>query len=291
MKRLTSSLVICMLMLGTAACTSNTETDDPPQSQQISIDTETAISDMTAPVDALVRCMLENDMTYDPEDSEFFWTALCYFAGAYGQHHPLAELSDTDLALPTQAVQEHAIALFADYDDLPEIPADLSFRVTYDADSDTYHFSLGDIGLSETTLTFEEEQNGIVTVRAELRSTMEDKSLIGAWRVTMTENTYADSIEEPLYLYSISSVTPLDETTDDTTSSETVITETITASYNGLSDGHTVELTLEDGSIEAFQFTDADVSAKLQQLQTGDSLTITYTQERKDAAMVITAVL
>ena len=275
MKRLTSSLVICMLMLGTAACTSNTETDDPPQSQQISIDTETAISDMTAPVDALVRCMLENDMTYDPEDSEFFWTALCYFAGAYGQHHPLAELSDTDLTLPTQAVQEHAIALF----------------VTYDADSDTYRFSLGDIGLSETTLTFEEEQNGIVTVRAELRSTMEDKSLIGAWCVTMTENTYADSIAEPLYLYSISSVTPLDETTDDTTSSETVITETITASYNGLSDGHTVELTLEDGSIEAFQFTDADVSAKLQQLQTGDSLTITYTQERKDAAMVITAVL
>ena len=154
MKRLTSSLVICMLMLGTAACTSNTETDDPPQSQQISIDTETAISDMTAPVDALVRCMLENDMTYDPEDSEFFWTALCYFAGAYGQHHPLAELSDTDLTLPTQAVQEHAIALFADYDDLPEIPADLSFRVTYDADSDTYHFSLGDCGFWENILNF-----------------------------------------------------------------------------------------------------------------------------------------
>ena len=35
MKRLTSSLVVCMLMLGTAACTANTETEEPPQTQEM----------------------------------------------------------------------------------------------------------------------------------------------------------------------------------------------------------------------------------------------------------------
>lgn len=72
MKRLTSSLVVCMLMLGTAACTANTETEEPPQTQEMTAEQQAqAVDDMTAPVDSLVRCMLENGMEYDPQDPEF----------------------------------------------------------------------------------------------------------------------------------------------------------------------------------------------------------------------------
>lgn len=297
MKRLTSSLVICMLMLGTAACSTNTETDDPPQRQEMTAEEKAqAIDDMTAPVDALVRCMLENDMAYDPSDPEFFWTALSYLAGQYGNEHQLAEVTDSSITLPRKAVQEYAIALFADYNDLPELPESLSERVTYDENTDAYTFGRGDIGLAETKLAFESEADGIVTVRADLVSLMEEQEIIGSWTVTMTDNTYADGITDPLFLFSVAGVTPLEndsQTADnpsqpaqDPSTSEI----TVTAVYNGLSDGHTAEMTLPDGTVNAYQFTDSGVAAKLQAYTAGDTLTFTYTQEGKDAAMVITSV-
>lgn len=277
MKRLTTSLVICMLMLGAAACSANTETEEPPQQQELTAEQKDEISHMTAPIDSVIRCMLENNMSYDPSDPEFFWTSLSYFVGAYGQNHTLAELTDSTITLPKKAVQEHAIALFADYDDLLPLPEDLSDRVTYDESTDSYTFSLGDIGLSTTELSDERMENGVLTLQANLLSTM-DGSAIGTWKVTMTENTYADGITDPIYLYSISSVTPLE------------ITKTISAVYNGLSDGHTAEMTLPDGTVAAFQFSGDDILEKLDACQSGDAVTFTYTQTGADGAMVITAV-
>lgn len=289
MKKFTTSLVICMLMLGTAACTANTETEEPPaEHQELTAEHKDEISHMTAPIDAVVRCMLENNMTYDPQDPEFFWTSLAYFVGAYGQNHTLAELSDDAVTLPKKAVQEHAIALFADYDDLLPLPESLSSRVTYDESMEAYSFSLGDIGLARTELTNERMENGVLTVQADLVSTM-DGEIIGSWDITLTENTYADSIADPIYLYSISSVTPL-TTENDTESPSSTEEISVTAVFNGLSDGHTAEMTLEDGSVAAFQFTDPDVAAKLDALETGDTLTFTYTQENPDSAMTITSV-
>lgn len=296
MKKLTSSLVICMLLLGTAACTANTETDEPPQTQEMTAEEKVqAVDDMTAPVDSLVRCMLENNMEYDPKDPTFFWTALSYFAGQYGNEHQLAEVTDDSITLPSKAVQEYAIALFADYDDLLELPDSLSGRVTYDESTDAYTFGRGDIGLAETKLTFEDEADGIVTVRADLVSLMADQDTIGSWTVTMTDNTYADGITDPLFLYSVASVTPIETAGNDgdnqtQTSQTTSQGITVNAVYNGLSDSHTAEMTLPDGTVNAYQFSDDDVAAKLQQAKPGDALTFTYTQESKDAAMVITNV-
>lgn len=295
MKKLTSSLVICMLMLGTAACTTNTETDEPPQTQEMTAEEQAqAIDDMTAPIDSLVRCMLENNMEYDPRDPEFFWTAISYLAGQYGSEHQLAEVTDDSITLPSKAVQELAISLFADYDDLLELPDSLSGRVTYDESTDAYTFGRGDIGLAETRVTFESEADGIVTVQADLVSLMGDEEIIGSWTVTMTDNTYADGISDPMYLYSVSGVTPIETTENDSQTSGTTSTETadngitVNAVYNGLSDSHTAEMTLPDGTVNAYQFSDDTVASKLQQAKPGDALTFTYTQESKDAAMVIT---
>lgn len=76
---------------------------------------------------------------------------------------------------------------------------------------------------------------------------MEDQDIIGSWTVTMTNNTYADGISDPMYLYSVACVTPMETTeneggsqTSGTTSSETASNgTTVNAVYNGLSDGHT----------------------------------------------------
>lgn len=277
MKQLTTSLVICLLMLGAAACSANTETEEPPQQQELTAEQKDEISHMTAPIDSVIRCMLENNMEYDPSDPEFFWTSLSYFAGAYGQNHVDAKLTDDSITLPKKAVQEHAIALFADYDDLLPLPEELSDRVTYDESTDSYTFSLGDIGLSTTELTYERMENGVLTLEADLNSTLDGAS-IGAWTVTLTENTYADGITDPIYLYSISSVTPLE------------MTKTISAVYNGLSDGHTAEMTLPDGTVEAFQFSGDDILEQLNSFQSGDAVTFTYKQTGTDGPIVITAI-
>ena len=75
-------------------------------------------------------------------------------AGQYGSEHQLAEVTDDSITLPSKAVQELAIALFADYDDLLELPDSLSGRVTYDESTDAYTFGRGANGLAETNLTF-----------------------------------------------------------------------------------------------------------------------------------------
>ncbi|MBM6830324.1 hypothetical protein H9X85_11860 [Anaerotignum lactatifermentans] len=281
MKKLTTSLLICMLVLGAAACGTDTQKEEASTDQEISgeltAEQKEEISHMTAPIDAVTRCMLENNMEYDPSDPAFFWTSLSYFVGAYGQNHTSAELTDSTITLPRKAVQEHAIALFADYDDLLPLPEELSDRVTYDESMDAYTFSLGDIGLCTTELSDERMEDGVLTLQANLLSTMND-STIGTWTVTLTENTYADGITDPIYLYSLSSVTPLE------------ITRTISAVYNGLSDGHTAEMTLSDGTVEAFQFSGDDLLEQLNSFQSGDAITFTCKQTGTDGPAVITAI-
>lgn len=77
------------------------------------------VGTMAEPADALIRCMLENDVKYDPSDEMFFWKAVYYFAGMYAPMHGLSEVAeDGSMTLPRQTVQEFATVLFADYDDL-----------------------------------------------------------------------------------------------------------------------------------------------------------------------------
>lgn len=301
MKKGMSYILIAALFMSLTACTPQTEQTANAQNETQQTQTQEkqegatqeSIASMVEPADALVRCMLENDMEYAPKDPVFFWTALSYFVGAYGADHSLAQVDDESITLPRKAVQEMAIALFADYDDLLELPEAVSARVTYDESLDAYRFGRGDIGLSETKLTLLGEENGTVRAEAKLISTMEDQDTIGTWEITMTENTYADGIENPKYLYSISNVTPIavsSENPTETTETKPVEGTTVTATFGGLSDGHTAEMTLSDGSFGAFQFTDETVADQLANANAGDVLTFTYTQDSPDGVKMIVAI-
>ena len=99
------------------------------------------MASMLEPADALMMCMLENNLEYSPSDSLFFWKALYYFAGIYAPAHDLAEVGeDGSMTLPRQTVQEFAAVLFADYDDLLPIPEEMSESVIYDSGWDSYTF-------------------------------------------------------------------------------------------------------------------------------------------------------
>ena len=73
---------------GTAGNNDNTKTEstETAQTTEDTADIQSMsdeIKDMVEPADAILRCMVENNMEYNPEDSLFFWRALYYFAFAY----------------------------------------------------------------------------------------------------------------------------------------------------------------------------------------------------------------
>ena len=118
MKKLLALFLACTMVLGLASC------KEQDEEEKNTLTTEETVATMQDPIDALARCMVENNLEYNPEDPDFFWTALYYFAGGYGlKHEGVEELTDTyQLKVPSTVMEEYAIALFSDYKGLPELP-------------------------------------------------------------------------------------------------------------------------------------------------------------------------
>ncbi|MEA4971716.1 MAG: hypothetical protein VB119_00910 [Candidatus Metalachnospira sp.] len=205
-------MLSAVLMMGFSACSKNTA-NEPAQNETIhendknqSVEVPENVQSMFEPADALLMCMVEGNYSYNPKDPEFFWTAIYDFTGVYGAKHSLSKVTDTALIMPRQAVQEYAIALFSDYDDLLELPDSLSDRIKYDAATDTYSFGLGDRGASKSEITgFTDNGDGSFTMDVALTALDENK-LIRSGEFTIVPNEYADSISDPLYNFSISNV-------------------------------------------------------------------------------------
>lgn len=277
MKKLLALLLTGILTLSMVGC------GEKPAEEPDNTTMPADMASMTEPVDALARCMLENHLDYAPEDTEFFWTAMFYFAGGYGLQHSLAAEHDEtyQLILPTSAMQEYAAALFAGCDTLPELTENMEGNISYHPDENAYFLSRGDIGLSELTFTSYEKTDDGYALTAELRSTEPDAALIAAWDVLLVDNAYADSIENPLYHYSVAKLTLLESSDDIPAIQETAV-------FNGLADSHTVELTLSDGTVQAFQFdANSNLANIIGSLKEGDGLTIQYTEPANGGPLII----
>lgn len=278
MKKLLSLVLAGVMAFSMAACSKPEEPKNDTMPENM--------ASMTAPVDALARCMLENNLEYDPADPEFFWIALYYFTGAFGLDHPLIEEAEGtyQLQISTPVMEEHAAALFADYDTLFDLPSIMKGNVSYDPDLDAYSVSRGDIGLSELKFTSYEKTDDGYQVTAELVSTMgEEEELIQAYDVTLVDNAYMDGIEEPLYFYSVKDIVPVaaEDLPDHGATVETAI-------FNGLADSHTAELTLPDGTVQAFQFdADSDIAKVMGSLTEGDGVTIGYNETENGSLMIV----
>ena len=280
MKKLLAIILAGTMLFGLAACNKTEPTADENKMPE-------NMASMTAPIDALARCMLENNLEYDPEDPDFFWIALYYFTGGYGLDHELVtEQEGTyQLQIPTPVMQEHATALFADYDDLFDLPSIMKGNVSYDSGWDAYSVSRGDIGLSQMQIiSYEKTEEGYL-LRTHLLSTDSEADLIQAYDVTLIDNAYVDGIENPLYFYSVKDIVPV--AAENQPNSETTVE---TAIFNGLADSHTAELTLPDGSVQPFQFDpNSDIAKVMASLTEGDGITIGYVEQENGSLMLVSA--
>ncbi len=172
---------------------------------------ENNLENMLMPMDALMMCMVENNYEYNVSDPTVFWASLYYMLGNYGTKRDLVTVGNSDMTVPRQVVQEYATALFADYEELPEIPENLKAAIHYEEDSDSYIVSLGDRGMSQSKVVdYADNGDGTYTVVARLCGT-DDDSTICEWNFTLVENSYADGIQNPLFLYSIKNMQKIEE--------------------------------------------------------------------------------
>ena len=164
---------------------------------------------MLMPMDALMMTAVEQGQDYDPFSPEFFWGALYRELGLYADASSLITVEESgEIKVPRQTAQEFATGLFADYSDLPALPESLSSMIRYDEGWDAYFLSPGDRGLSAAELlTASLTEDGGYDMTARLYD-VTDSSDICVYRFHLVPNAYADGITEPLFLYSVESMSP-----------------------------------------------------------------------------------
>ena len=162
---------------------------------------------MLMPMDALMMTAVEQGQGYDPSSPEFFWGALYRELGLYADASSLITVEESgEIKVPRQTAQEFATGLFADYSDLPALPESLSSMIRYDEGWDAYFLSPGDRGLSAAELlTASPTEDGGYDMTARLYD-VTDSSDICVYRFHLVSNAYADGITDPLFLYSVESM-------------------------------------------------------------------------------------
>lgn len=164
--------------------------------------------DMVEPADAILRCMVENNMDYDPHDPLFFWKSLYYFAGAYAQDYPESKYDPQtgELVLPRYTMRALGSVISSEYTDLPAVPSEMSANVVYNPDDDTYTLYTGDVGLAKTNITaYTDNGDGTFVITVELRGADDDK-LIATGDFTIAKNDYANDIIDPPFIYTITAL-------------------------------------------------------------------------------------
>ena len=195
---------------GNAAGTeSPSETNTSAGTTGLSSGWDETLLNMLMPMDALMMTAVEQGQDYDPFSPEFFWGALYRELGLYADASSLITTEESgEIKVPRQTAQEFATGLFADYSDLPALPESLSSMIRYDEGCDAYFLSPGDRGLSAAELlTASPTEDGGYDMTARLYD-VTDSSDICVYRFHLVPNAYADGITEPLFLYSVESMSP-----------------------------------------------------------------------------------
>ena len=186
---------------------SNTETGSNTEAAGPSSGWDETLLNMLMPMDALMMTVVEQGQDYDPSSPDFFWGALYRELGLYAGASSLITTEESgEIKVPRQTAQEFATGLFAAYSDLPALPESLSSMIRYDEGWDAYFLSPGDRGLSAAELlTASPTEDGGYDMTARLYD-VTDSSDICVYRFHLVPNAYADGITDPLFLYSVESM-------------------------------------------------------------------------------------
>lgn len=239
---------------------------------------------MTKALDSLMVSCTAYERTYDSQDADFFWLVLSYGIQYHTDEIPLAEVLEQEIRVPRMAVQEFATGLFADYSDLPKLPQDHP-TVRYDADWDAYVFSASGclIPFETRILNAYQKEDGQIRIAAALYDP-DTQAPLHCYIFYLVPNAYADGITDPIFPYSVSTMTPSSAVNSGGELS------TLIGSFQGFSDRHTVEF-LIDSNLLAFQVYNREIATLLSQCRDGQEITFAVEIDKVSESRTIASLI
>ena len=128
-----------------------------------------AVDSMTPALHAVVLAMLNHEQAvFDSGDPVLGWEALYNMLSLYGQLDERSDYVGEDLVLPVETVMDFSAALVPSFSQLGGLPEDLSDRLAYDEEIDSYLVTCGSDSLAQIQVTQMENQNGTLNVTGAL---------------------------------------------------------------------------------------------------------------------------
>ncbi len=128
-----------------------------------------AVDSMTPALHAVVLAMLNHEQAvFDSGDPVLDWEALYNMLSLYGQLDERSDYVGEDLVLPVETVMDFSAALVPSFSQLGGLPEDLSDRLAYDEEIDSYLVTCGSDSLAQIQVTQLENQNGTLNVTGAL---------------------------------------------------------------------------------------------------------------------------
>ena len=128
-----------------------------------------AVDSMTPALHAVVLAMLNHEQAvFDSGDPVLGWEALYNMLSLYGQLDERSDYVGEDLVLPVETVMDFSAALVPSFSQLGGLPEDLSDRLAYDEEIDSYLVTCGSDSLAQIQVTQLENEDGTLNVTGAL---------------------------------------------------------------------------------------------------------------------------
>ncbi len=148
---------------------------------------QTTTAEAAAPMlhGVLLAMLNQGAEEFDPADRALAWESLYNMLSLYGQLDNRSEYEGEDLLLPAETVRDYAAASIPGFDELGELPEELSDRMAYQSESGCYLVTCGEDGMTRLELSDPAWENGVVRIDGELIFAA-DESVIAGFRAGLT---------------------------------------------------------------------------------------------------------
>lgn len=137
-----------------------------------------ALASMTPALHAVVLAMLHQEQDrFSPDNGELVWESLYNMLSLYGQLDERSSYVNGDLVLPVETVLDFSSALTPSLEDLVALPDDLSDRMVYASEIDSYRLACGDDGLAQIRLESSRSQDRSLELTGDLVYLVDGTSL------------------------------------------------------------------------------------------------------------------
>ena len=120
-----------------------------------------AVDAMSPALHGVILAILHQEAAvFDGTDPELGWEALYNMLSLYGQLDERSEYIGEDLVLPVETAADFAAAIVPSLSDLGAMPEELSDRMVYDPEIDSYLVTCGSDSLAQIQVEQQETRDG-----------------------------------------------------------------------------------------------------------------------------------